>query len=31
MVEKLDETFKVTLDDNSVIHWEDILNAIRVD
>ena len=31
MVEKLDETFKITLDENSVIHWEEILNAIRVD
>jgi|TARA_R100000742_G_C4277074_1_gene98635 NADH/NAD ratio-sensing transcriptional regulator Rex len=30
-VEKLDDTFKVTLNENSIIHWEEILNSIRID
>ena len=31
MVEKLDETFKVRLDDSPVVNWFDILEAIVID
>ena len=31
LVEKLDETFKVRLDDSPVVNWFDILEAIVID
>ena len=31
VVEKLDETFKVRLDDSPVVNWFDILEAIVID